>query len=253
MRVGILSAMEEEIATLISAMRKDRTIEVGMRTYHFGYLFDVPCTLVFSRWGKVAAASTATSLIDRFGVGEVVFTGVAGAIAPGLKPGDVVIGTSLIQHDLDARPFFKRHEIPLLERTGLPADPGRVESLARAANFVLSPMQISKMLPEEIRKEFKIQAPQVELGEIVSGDRFFSDKAAVHELHSRLPGALCVEMEGAAVAQVCHEMGVPFSILRTISDAADEEAHLDFPKFVKTVASRYSMAILERYLREKAS
>ena len=107
--LGIMSAMPEEIDLLIGEMGGDvKTTSQGMRTYHTGLLWDAPVTLVFSRWGKVAAATTSTHLISAFHVREIIFTGVAGSADPKLRVGDVVIANNFYQHDMDARPLFEK-------------------------------------------------------------------------------------------------------------------------------------------------
>ena len=95
--------------------------------------------------------------------------------------------------------------------------------------------------------EFDLQAPRVHRGLIASGDRFVATSAESAALRAALPEALAVEMEGAAVAQVCRDFNVPFAALRTISDRADDAAHVDFMRFIDQVASRYSAAILQAY------
>src|ERR1700736_1845137 len=107
--MGIMSAMPEEIDLLIAEMGSQaETISHGRRTYHRGLLWGIPVTLVFSRWGKVAAATTSTHLISALGVKEILFSGVAGAVDPQLRIGDVIVADHLYQHDMDARPLFQR-------------------------------------------------------------------------------------------------------------------------------------------------
>lgn len=245
MRLGIMSAMNEEIKVLVSELRSGCAHRSGMREYHSGSLWGCDAVLAFSRWGKVAAASTATELISKHGVEALIFTGVAGGVAPGLSAGDIVVGTELWQHDMDARPLFERHEVPLLGRSSFAADPMMREKLERASREFLA-----AGIEESMRREFGIVSPKAHLGEIASGDQFFASAEKVAELRSRLPGVLCVEMEGAAVAQVCHEHGIPFAIVRTVSDSADEHAPVDFPHFVREVASVYSHGILRGFVRQ---
>jgi adenosylhomocysteine nucleosidase len=247
MKIGIMAAMSEEIDTLFADLKCTKKETVGLRSYCEGELFGVPVVLVFSRWGKVAAASTVTHLIDSYGVTEVLFTGVAGAIDPRLKLGDMVIGTELIHHDLDARPIFAKHEVPLLGVSRMATDSKWSRRLQDACSKFLSDEFFSE-ISECHREEFNLHAPKVYTGLIASGDSFFSSKQQVADLREALPDVLCVEMEGAAVAQVCHEYGIPFSILRTISDSADESAHIDFPRFVKAVSSIYSHGVLRRVI-----
>ena len=100
----------------------------------------------------------------------------------------------------------------------------------------------------QIIKAFSLKQPSVHAGLIVSGDRFVATSAECHALRAALPDALAVEMEGAAVAQVCHEWNVPFVVIRAISDCADDTAEVDFPKFLVEVAARYCASILQRWL-----
>jgi len=230
--IGILAAMPEEIHSLMSALKASRVERVGLRDYHIGQLHGVDCVMVYSRIGKVAAASTATQLMDRFKVSEVLFTGLAGGVGSHVRRGDIVVGSELIQHDLDASPIFPKHEVPLLGVTRFKTDPSKTERLLHAARTFAASRGV-----------------QVHSGLIASGDQFFSSAEAVARLRTALPDTLCVEMEGAAVAQICHEHGVPFSIVRTISDSANEDAATDFPKFLREVAGPYALGIVGNYLR----
>lgn len=235
MTLAIMGAMQEEVAAVVAELRDARAETRGNRVYHRGTLWGHDAIVVFSHWGKVAATMTATTLIEALGADRIVFTGVAGGIDPSLRVGDIVVATRLVQHDLDARPLFARHEIPLLGRTYLDADPALTNSLGAAARAY------SASHPA---------APRVVEGLIASGDQFFSSDAARSSLRDALPETLCVEMEGAAVAQVCAEHGVPLAVVRTISDAAGDHAATDFMTFLTSVASVYSHGILERMLND---
>lgn len=249
--MGLMSAIDAEMDRILHEMEDVEVVKLGMREFHKGTWQGRPLVAVFSRWGKVAAASTATTLVQAFGVRQVIFTGVAGGIAPGLRVGDVVIAEHLVHHDLDARPIFPRFQVPLLDIGHMPADPELSAHLATAAESFLAEA-FATGIPEEDRIRFGLDAPRVVRGLIASGDKFFGSSKDRDELLAALPGTLCVEMEGAAVAQVCLEHGVPFAILRTISDAADEQAAHNFPRFMNAVASRYARNILERALRSMA-
>jgi adenosylhomocysteine nucleosidase len=184
-------------------------------------------------------------LISDFGVAEIIFTGVAGAAQPGLKVGDVVIGTRLWQHDMDARPLFPRHEIPLLGCSWFASDELRRDQLLQAAAaFVRNDLAIA--VSEATLAAFRIRSPKAVEGDIATGDKFFSDRADLADLLIHLPTISAVDMESAAVAQVCHEYSVPFTVVRTISDAADQSAARDFPRFLMQVANVYSHGILKR-------
>ena len=244
MPIGIMSAMQEEIQLLYEQLEVESESEFGMRTYYSGKLQDKQVVLVFSRWGKVAAASTATTLIDKFGVTELIFSGVAGGIDERLNIGDIVIGERLIQHDMDATPIYSKYEIPLMNRTYFESNIEISERLATATENFLTLNELGS----PFITEFEQHSPTIYRGDIASGDRFISDKIEIENFRSELPNVLCVEMEGAAVAQICFEYNIPFGIVRTISDSADDEAHIDFVKFVKKVASQYTVGILMDYL-----
>lgn len=241
--VGIISAMQEEIQALLHELQQASTTEKGMRTYYTGTLFGKKVVLVFSRWGKVASAATATQLINDFNVKEIIFTGVAGAIHPKLNIGDIVIGKNMYQHDLNAFPFFEKFEIPILGKLFL----GTSDSakLLEATNLFL--LNYNQFIVLEDARLFDIETPKVVYGDIASGDQFISSLKKIKKLNKKLPTAVCVEMEGAAVAQVCFEYEVPFSIIRVISDKANDNAAIDFPKFANSIASKYALGILKNY------
>jgi adenosylhomocysteine nucleosidase len=158
---------------------------------------------------------------------------------------------------MDASPLFPRHEVPLYGTDRFAAD--RLSAaLATAARSVLEGATRSGAgsgddasgLDAAALGAFAITAPAVHTGLVVSGDRFVASAAECAALRERLPDALAVEMEGAALAQVCHDLAVPFAVVRTISDRADNSAHVDFGRFVASIASRYSVAIVRRFLRD---
>lgn len=244
--IGLMSAMHEELALLLQAMPNEHRVTVAGRDYWQGHWQGRPVVAVLSRIGKVAAATTATALVERFGVDRIVFTGVAGGIGQGVRVGDVVLANSLVQHDMDASPLFARHEVPLYGRSRFATDAALSDGLARAAQAVLARV-VMHVGPSAVA-EFGLQAPRLHTGLIASGDRFVSTTAECRALQQALPEALAVEMEGAAVAQVCADYGVPFAALRAISDRADDGAHADFSRFIRDVASRYSLAMLSAWL-----
>ncbi|WP_322881465.1 5'-methylthioadenosine/adenosylhomocysteine nucleosidase [Pandoraea sputorum] len=253
MTLGIVAALHEEIADLLAEMAPGAHVEhIGMRDYHVGKLHGHDCVIVLARIGKVAAAATTAALIHRFDVREIVFTGVAGGLAHGLSVGDVVIADTLTQHDMDASPLFPRFEIPLLGRAAFDAEASLRDALAQAAREWLAD-EMAAQVSAALRTELRMSAPRVHVGQIASGDRFVSSAHEATLLRSTLPQALAVEMEGAAVAQVCHEYGIPFAVMRTLSDAADDTAHVDFPRFLREVASHYSHGILRRFLSARSA
>jgi adenosylhomocysteine nucleosidase len=244
--------MPDEIAAVVESLTDVTTQTLGPRQFHAGNLRGTPAVVVFSGWGKVAAASTTTQLIASYDVTDLVFTGVAGAVQPGLSIGDVVVGTELIQHDMDASPIFPRYEVPLLGKALIATDAGLRTRLSAAAREFLR-QDVAAVVPQRERDWFRISAPRVVEGVIASGDQFVDSAEEIDALRRRLPNVTCVEMEGAAVAQVCEEYSLPFAIVRTISDAADENAMHDFQRFSREIAGQYSLGILARFSQGSVS
>ncbi len=238
--------MHEELSALLARMPDEQRVRVAGRDFWVGHLEGQPVVAVLSRIGKVAAAITATVLIERFAVKAIVFTGVAGGLAPGVNVGDVVVAGTLMQHDMDASPIFPKYEVPLSGVARFAADAQMAEALVAAAQRVLR--DPAGLVGQQAVDAFGLHLPGVHRGLLVSGDRFVSTAAESRSLRDALPDALAVEMEGAAVAQVCHDYGVPFAAVRTISDRADDAAHGDFTRFVAEVASRYSLALVSAWL-----
>lgn len=248
MAIGIMGALHEELAGMLEAMPDEQRQQVAGRTFWCGHWQGQQVVVVLSRVGKVAAATTATALIEHFGVSRVVFAGVAGGIGPRVHVGDVVVATGFMQHDMDASPLFPRYEVPLYGRTVFETDASMTHQLAQAAREVLE--EVGLYVDAQSVQAFALHRAQCHQGLVATGDRFVSSAQECLTLQQTLPNALAVEMEGAAVAQVCLDYGVPFSAFRTISDRADHEAHTDFTRFVREVASHYSVAVLSRWLRQ---
>jgi adenosylhomocysteine nucleosidase len=245
---AIVSALLEELAAVLDLMPDEQQQTFGGRTFWRGHLHGHDVVAVLSGIGKVAAATTATVLVERFGVQRIVFTGVAGGLQHGVNVGDVVVARQFLQHDMDASPLFARHVVPGYGRSTFDADAALTNQLLRASDSVLRSLPVQ--LPEAVRSAFGLHAPQCHQGLLISGDRFVSTTAESEALRRELPDALAVEMEGAAFAQVCHDYRVPLAVVRTISDRADDAAHVDFPRFLREVASRYSGAIVEALLSD---
>ncbi|WAS55502.1 5'-methylthioadenosine/adenosylhomocysteine nucleosidase [Burkholderia ambifaria] len=239
--LGILAALPEELGDLIAAMRAEgvmKTITLGRRDYHLGTVHGAACVVTLARVGKVAAAATVSALIHVFGVSGVVFTGVAGGVSRTVRVGDVVVADTLLQHDLDASPLFPRYEVPLLGITRFATDLELTARLKAACTLFVA---------EEgarFAERFGLAGASLHGGLIISGDRFVSSEREVVALRD----ALAVEMEGAAIAQVCAEHDVPFALVRTISDTADDHATQSFSHFLSAIASSYSTGILKRFL-----
>ncbi|MCK9905730.1 5'-methylthioadenosine/adenosylhomocysteine nucleosidase, partial [Frankia sp. Cpl3] len=179
--------------------------------------------------GKVNAAITTQMLIDQFAVTQILFTGVAGAVHPQLAIGDIVVSTDCLQHDVDATALgFKPGQIPFTEKWVWEADSALIKLAVQAG--------------EKQTEDVKIVT-----GRILSGDQFVADREKVQWLAEQFQ-AHCTEMEGAAVGQVAAMNGVPFVIVRSMSDKADGSAHVNFAEFTH-LASQRSYAIVMEMLR----
>jgi adenosylhomocysteine nucleosidase len=163
--------------------------------------------------------------------------------------GDLVVADSFLQHDLDVSPLFPKYEVPSYGVDTFQANPTLVHELKRACDAVLN--DLACVLTPQTRAAFNLANPQLHQGLLISGDRFVSTTAESQKLQQDLPQALAVEMESASFAQVCHDYGVPFAAVRTISDRADDDATVDFNRFLSEVASLYSAAIVNKWLKNK--
>lgn len=248
-KIGIMAALPDEVKGLADIM--DTSVSVSqfpapdiMKCEYQG----LEIYLGLSGIGKVAAAITATTLIQQCGISELLFTGVAGGLHNGINVGDVVVGTTCLQHDLDVSPLFPPNHIPGLGLTDIDTFRPNNECLVGAVRDGLKEMALN--YPDAL-SAFAIKNSNVHLGQIISGDQFISEISETMRLKRSYPHALCVEMEGAAVAQACMSFGVTFNLIRTLSDKADESAHVDFPRFAKEVAGRYATFIIRNYLDKK--
>ena len=248
-RLGIISALHQEQAGLIEAMMDRQTLRIGMRDYVTGSLWDKKCVCVLSRIGKVAAAATAATLIEHFNVDQIVFTGVAGSADPKVRVGDIVIAESLVQYDLNAEPLFPRFQVPLLGLSHFGSHKILTDSLLQAATAFIE-CDYGKEIDGADQSALSLKVPALHLGLIASGDQFIHQKEKIVELKGLLPDLLAVEMEGAAVAQVCFEFGLPYAVIRTISDGANENSAMDFVHFIDRVASRYAFHIVKRLCQQ---
>ena len=246
MTTAILSALPEEQAGLLQQLQHARRHVHGGRVFWQGLLSDRPVVLALSGMGKVAAATTATVLIERFACARVLFTGVAGGLGQQVRVGDVVVARQYLQHDMDASPLCPRWELPGYGRADVACDPALSVLLLQAAQDFL-------LVTTQENQPDSAAAAQAHHGLVVSGDRFIATAQASNTLRRELQEAghtvLAVEMEGAAVAQVCADYQVPFAAMRTISDRADDDAHVDFTRFIETVASRYADHIVRNMLQ----
>lgn len=252
MRIGIMGAMPEETEEIQHLLKGEiKTTRLGQREYHEGLLGgneEWEGVVVFSRWGKVAAATTATTLISQFGVDAILFAGVGGAVSPALKIGDIVLAQKLIHHDLDisALSGFDRFEIPGLGMKYIPV-PASHEGLQNVVENFLKGENFQKKL-QGILAEFGIRSPQVHTGVIASGDQFIADARIIHQLTREIEGLLSIDMESAAIGQVGFEHGIPVWVTRIISDLADHSAPVDFYRFVSEVSRPIVAGLVETLL-----
>lgn len=231
-RIAIVSALDAELRALLALVEQREVRRIAGRDFHCGTLDDHPVVLALSGVGKVAAATTAALLLDRCEVEALLFTGVAGGLHAQVQVGDVVIARELLQHDMDASPLFPRYEVPYTGVSRFAADAAWCARLARAVSG----------LPAQ---------PRLHQGLVISGDRFIASAADNQALRALLPDALAVEMEGAAVAQVCADFARPCAVLRTVSDRADDTAHVDFLRFVEDVAAPVARDIVRAALAQR--
>ena len=241
-RIAIVSAMHQELRALLPLVQGLRIERRAGRDCHLGQLDGRDVVLVLCGVGKVAAATTAAVLLDAMDVDALLLTGVAGGLASDVHVGDVVVARTLLQHDMDASPLFPRYEVPLTGRSRFAADTALCDALAAGCEQVLQ-------APHPALLKYGIGRPRLHEGLVISGDRFVSTAVESEALRKALPDALAVEMEGAAVAQVCADFGRPFAVVRTVSDRADDAAHVDFTRFVEDVAAEFSRDIVRAALQ----
>jgi adenosylhomocysteine nucleosidase len=242
-----MSAMPQEAHLILEDIKDKESVQIGCHNFVKGTFEGTPVVFTYAGVGKVSAATSASLLIAKFGVDEIVFTGVAGG-GSAVEIGDVVIGNAYLQHDMDTRPFFPQFHIYSLNQQVLKADRVAVAIMKIAAERFL---QEKTSFPE-----LGIHAPKAHEGVIVSGDQFIQSlshhQAIVDNTKEVLPeGFHAIEMEGAAVAQVCNELQVPFVVLRAISDKANHQAFTNCQTFIEKIASQYSYGILKEYMHEK--
>ena len=198
--------------------------------------------------GKVAASITAAALIEKFKVEKIIFTGLAGAISKDLNRGDIVLCDQTYQHDVDARPLCaEQFEVPLTGRSLFQFHIDEIK-LARTAieNFI---HKLVNYVDLNDLKNLNIVEPKLHVGIIATGDQFIQDIANHKNFKIKGMEAMAVEMEGAAVAQVCAEYQIPYILIRTISDRADESAIVSLQDFSVKVASRYASGIVQEILK----
>ena len=228
MIIGIIGAMDEEVEKLLLEIELEvKTVKAQME-FNKGKLWGKTVVLVRSGIGKVNAAICAQILIDDYSVSNIINVGIAGGTHVDMLPGDVVVGGSLIQHDMDTIAFgYKAGQIPRLDTFDFVCD----ESLVKVA------VEACKNLKEH--KSY--------VGRIVTGDQFINKAEKLQWLCAEFEALAC-EMEGGSIAQVCYLNQIPFVVIRSISDNANTGVYMDYEKF-KPLAIENSVVILKSMLQ----
>lgn len=230
--IGLIGAMAEEIELFKQNMQVDRIETYAGMEYIIGRISEQDVVLLQSGIGKVKATIGTQIMIDKYSVELIIFTGLAGALVPNLKQGDLVVSNHVVQYDFDLTAFGRRHgELPDIGRM-LEPDPRLVKFTCYAFDDIF---------------KGKPDAPQLIVGTICSGDRFITDRRKIEWLQREF-GAVATEMEGAAVGYTCFVNDVKFVILRTISDTGGDQATEDFDAYLK-VASENSFKIVNTMLQ----
>lgn len=220
--IGIIGAVVQEAEAIKKEIKEIKETVISGISFFTGKFNDKDVVFVQSGIGKVNAAITATLLIEKFKVSEVIFSGVAGSLDERLKVGDVVIGRDIVQHDVDATAFgYKMGQIPQMKEWAFESDKELVEKAGNINDF----------------------DHRIFFGRILTGDQFVSKKDVKIRLGKDFE-ALCVDMESGAVAQVCTRLGVKFLIIRSISDSITDESDMEYETFVK-LAAKNSTRILK--------
>lgn len=228
MSIGIIGAMDEELELLLKETRIIKKERKANMEFNFGEIFSKEVVIVRCGIGKVNAAICTQILIDDFSVEKVINVGIAGGIGKDIYPGDVVIADNLVQHDMDTSAFGdKIGQIPRVDTYDFKCDAELINLAKKACESF------------EVNNYFQ--------GRIVSGDQFIANVDKINWLNDNF-NALACEMEGASIAQVCYLNKIPFVVIRSISDNANNGAHMDYEKFTP-IAVKNSTYIIENMLK----
>lgn len=223
MKVGIIGAMEQEVAILKSYMVDSKITDIAGCKIYEGKINNTEVALLQSGIGKTAAAIGTTLLLQLAKPNMVINTGSAGGLDSQLNVGDIVISSEVRHHDVDVTAFG-------YEKGQLPANPPAFLPNAQ--------------LVEIAQKETQRAGFNSVLGMICSGDLFVNGADMIATIRQDFPTVVAVEMEAASIAQVCHAFGVPFVVVRAISDVADKQSHLSFDEFLPVAAEKSSIVVL---------
>ena len=217
-KLGIIGAMQVEVEILLSAMEDKKSLNKAGTAFYEGRLEGLDVVVVQCGVGKVNAAICAQMLCDLFAVTHIVNTGIAGSLNAGLDIGDLVVSRDAMYHDMDAVHFgYEFGKVPGMDTVAFPADKTLMDCAFAAAEAV--------------------NPGHTRIGRVASGDQFVAEKSVKERIIANTQG-LCTEMEGAAIAQTAYRNGIPFVILRAISDKADDSADMDYPTFERIAAHR---------------
>ena len=217
-KLGIIGAMEQEVETLLEQMEDKCAQTKAGSTFYEGKLAGLDVVVVQCGIGKVNAALCVQILCDCYGVTHVVNTGIAGSLCADLDIGDLVISEDAMYHDFNCVAFgYPMGKVPGMDVVAFPADEDMIRRAYAAAE--------------------EVNPGHTKRGRVASGDQFVADKALKDRIIATTQ-ALCTEMEGAAIAQTAYRNGVPFVIIRAISDKADDSAEMDYPTFEAIAAKR---------------
>ena len=247
MTVGIISPMKEEIALLVELLDNVQEEKQRNITFYKGERNNHTCIVAWAAdWGKVAISAVTQCMLDRYEIDHVILTGVAGAINEKLNVGDIIICTDTLQHDFQVAQGIidmsvNTFEVSVRGKKIFQTDEKMRQLLHKAATEFVEKDHPSHQSFQELGK------PVITYGRVLSGDQVISDDKLSAYLRKELDGD-CVEMEGAAVAQVCEINDIPFSIFRIVSDKADHSMHIDFPGFVKNFGAFYTSNIVVKLL-----
>ncbi|HHO56416.1 MAG TPA: 5'-methylthioadenosine/adenosylhomocysteine nucleosidase [Trueperaceae bacterium] len=220
--IAIIASQEEEIKLLVELLRNKIELKRGPISLYKGVLEGKNVLLVLSGNGKVNAAAVA-QLVILEGVSSIIFTGVAGGLLKEQKIGDIVIASDSVQHDMDVTALgYRLGEVPD-DGFSFESDPRLVE-LAFSAAMSLEGIEVKK-------------------GRVLTGDQFINSSEKIAFLQNEFAAA-CVEMEGAAIAQIAKKWHCPFVIIRSLSDTADENSHMDFKEFIDLAAKNAKLVVL---------
>ena len=226
--IGIIGAMEEEVAALKEAMDIHETVEQASMVFCKGVLCGKEVVIVRSGIGKVNAGICAQILVDRFKAEMLINTGIAGSLDAKIDIGDMVISTDALHHDMDATEFgYPVGQVPRMEVMSFPAD----EELVKKA------VQASEKANPDIHTF---------TGRVASGDKFIASREVKDKIVENFH-PLCVEMEGAGIAHAAHLNKVSYVIIRAISDKADNSASVDYPTFERQ-AIAHSVRLVKELL-----